>query len=1730
MPGQEQQTLRIQAALIKQINLACQQSGIAILRQVTLENLNSHLDLADLTLSLETTPCFLEPRTWTISQLDAGERCDIDDCAVSLKAEVLAGLSQASSARLTLKVTHNNLLLAEWSKPVALLAPNQWGGVTSLPELLVSFSLPTDPLIGAVLDYAKEILRQANVAEHMDAYQSRSRERVWLITSACYAAIASLQLQSADSPVGFIQHGQTILWPGQVATGHQATELDAALLLAATLEQAGLYPLLVLTQHRVLVGVWLQADGFNTVVIDEGEILRQRIPLMELIVIDVMAVTASPQLPFADAVSLGEQAVALSHDPEFVCAIDVRRARQLGIEPLVLAPQSNDSAPSVSFPAVDIPQLAEAPAFPAVFDHIAGAEENLTAGGRLDRWQRKLLDLSARNPLLNFKPRKTSLAFVGVVPTALEDVLSTGVKLSMVSLTEQPSLLGEPRDIADLARTGLSKKQLLVDLPKQELDKRAINIYRKARRSLKESGSNTLYIALGFLLWKPEDRSDRRYRAPLVLLPVELERKTVRSGVRLIASDEEPSINTTLLELLKQDFGLEVGSLQGELPRDERGLDIEAIWHQVRVLIKNMSGFEVVEDSVLGHFSFAKYLMWRDLVDRSEALKQSRLVRHLLDNSKSSFDNVIPFVDAEDLDQLYTPADFFTPLSADSSQMSAIASADRGKDFILIGPPGTGKSQTISNLIAHMLGKGMKVLFVSEKTAALEVVYRRLKDMGLGQFCLQLHSNKTRKIDVLNQLRASWNSVSETDVHDWGGEAMRLKSLRDQLNALVDSLHRHRHNGMSVHYAMGVAIRDAKLASLISLSWPSANQHDEVQWQRLRNSVEQLSIQARALKEIRDHPLRMVRQFEWEPQWQREVVSQCQQLQRSALQLDQALTTLVSATGIDLGAVNLSKLPWVAELAQVLLSSANTPLSFAFAKDGGQRLSDLEHAIEQLQVYQQAEARLECQYEPQAWQALDVNALEFQWRKANQAWWPKRFFAKRSVLKKLRDYAVKGTPQADTDIPVLQAMQVSGTQLLRLDERLQGVSGWQSFQTEVPAITAAASGGQRGRAVLAKLAGDSDSLRDLYEQVRFLLNGAAELLDVESSVGRALTHFLAQYQEFIQQRQILETLIANSIETELDTQRPVAEVINSFCQKLIEYQASLKDWCGWMRRRSEALDLQLHPLVEALEQGEIFAEELVAIFEASYCAWWSAAVIGEDEVLRTFSSPEHNAVIDQFRQLDTDFSQLTADYIAAKLTSDMPDPKDINRKTSWGVLQHELQKKARHKPVRMLMAEIPEVITTLAPCLMMSPLSIAQYLPPEQTLFDLVIFDEASQITVWDAVGALARGHQVVMAGDPKQMPPTNFFARSEEDPDGEMEDEADLESILDELIGASVPQRLLNLHYRSRRESLIAFSNNRYYDRSLTTFPAPVYPDRGVSLVRPNGFYARGKARHNQGEAQAIVAEIVRRLMSQEEAVRCRSLGVVTFNAEQQELIEDLLDQARAEEPSIEWAFSEESCQEPVFVKNLETVQGDERDVIFFSITYGPDESGRLSMNFGPLNRLGGERRLNVALTRARFEMVVFSTLTPEQMDLTRTQARAVIDLKHFLEFAQRGAVVPGGRSPYSTAEVLSPFEQSVARALKTKGWIIHPGVGVSAYRVDLGVVHPQYPDRYLAGIECDGTMYASVAYARERDKIRQSVMQGLGWTLYRAWSIDWWVNPSKAVEDLHHALTQQLQAGSKS
>jgi hypothetical protein len=562
----------------------------------------------------------------------------------------------------------------------------------------------------------------------------------------------------------------------------------------------------------------------------------------------------------------------------------------------------------------------------------------------------------------------------------------------------------------------------------------------------------------------------------------------------------------------------------------------------------------------------------------------------------------------------------------------------------------------------------------------------------------------------------------------------------------------------------------------------------------------------------------------------------------------------------------------------------------------------------------------------------------------------------------------------------------------------------------------------------------------------------------------------------------------------------------------------LKNWFNWTQVRKRALALHLGSFIAGYEAGAFETDRMLDSFKKSLARSLAMQIIVSNPQLSAFNGQYFGTQIAKFRELTDSFTQLTQEMLYAELASRVPVFSQGAVATSeTGILQKAIKSNGRGMSIRQLFNNIPNLLPRMMPCMLMSPISVAQYLDINSEPFDLILFDEASQMPTSEAVGAIARGKSLIVVGDPKQMPPTSFFSSVHFD---EEDSNEDLESILDDCQALSVPSRQLQWHYRSQHESLIAFSNAKYYDNNLFTFPSPDDLATRVHYVPVEGVYDRGKTRQNRAEAEAIVREMVR-LLSLPEQER-KSIGVVTFSSVQQTLIEDLLNEEFARNPALEEANNK--AVEPLFIKNLENVQGDERDIILFSVCYGPDDSGQVSLNFGPLNREGGWRRLNVAVSRARYLMKIYATLRADQIDLSRTRSEGVAGLKAFLAFAEKGKValpIPQVAAPEKHA--LASLETSVATFLSAQGYQVDTHIGCSGYRVDMAVIHPDKPKEYLAGVLFDGYNYLAGQTARDRNVVQSSVLKLLGWKIFRIWALDWWENKEQVMQALLDYLDQQ-------
>ncbi|MEO6994613.1 MAG: DUF4011 domain-containing protein [Lacunisphaera sp.] len=1716
------------------INYAFQQNAIPVVKELRFQN--DGVARKDLVIRVSTEPAFAEPVESRLQSIEANGEYRVAPLDLKLSPDFLAGLNEKISGWLKTEVVENETVLCSRTDPISLLARNEWCGLVSLPEILAAFILPNDPAVMTILDRASEILRESTGRAALNGYQDKNRKRAWEQIAALYKAVGELGIRYINPPASFETTGQKVRFPSDILAQRFGTCLDLSLLFAAVCEQVGLHPLVLIHEGHAYAGCWLDERTLEEPAIDDLQRIRKLVDSEELLVLESTALTGESPGKLGDAERRAKEHLTTTHP--FRLALDVRRSRIARIHPLPIPGQRADGVEEQQSPygQKSDSSLGDRDFSPTIGEPGVSTKDPAT---RIDQWKSKLLDLSLRNRLLNFKETKTTIRILSTAPEKVEDELAASHELS---LRPKPKLMSEedPRNAATYTkqqrsdalhehlRDELSQGRLHTVLDESENARRLTELYRAARIALDENGTNTLFAAVGFLEWRETEFGDRVLRAPLLLVPVELKRKSVLEGFTLRRIDEETRLNVTLMEMLRQNFGKEIPGLD-PLPEDDSGVNVARVFQLFRDAVRDLVGWEVKTEIWLGQFSFTKFLLWKDLADRLDDLTRNRIVHHLVHDAGGQYPNPPDDITPAGLDDQFHPRDIFCPRSADSSQLAAVMAAAKGHDFVLEGPPGTGKSQTITNIIAHCLSQGKRVLFVAEKRAALDVVHRRLREDGLEPFCLELHSNKTGKADVLAQFDRTLKFIDQSTTPDWVNRTAQLEKLRDSLNAYSRALHRQNPCGLSAYHCLDYLL-PRKDETVVRLDdWPSILETSSDTLEEARLVSRLLQERSRPLGPLSDHPLAPLGCTEWSPTWAERTFDRIRALEKLSSVALEATRELLQWLRCTSNTASREKLIHLSALAESLL--APEPVGAAFATTPWHELAaDLDIWIEL--VRERTELRIIlASYDEVRLLALDLDALQAKWTSAQTAWFLPKWLRIGNVRRQLRSVRTDSArPEVGELATVLNAairLRAINAQLVAAAPTAQACLGvlWAKGEPSADALIKARAWGEPLHARMLACAGDDlvwlQQMRQLFAG---LFSEGAATYAANTPIGERLVRYREALARFVEAYEAFATEVRLRREI-FDSAPDHLIAVQALTERLPAAWDKIREWCSWQKVRHQGLALGLAPVIETLESPDGHTFDLPALFERSFRRAILFASIESSVALREFFGREHTERIERFREVDEKLASLTRDLIRAKLSAGIPRDQLQNDtpKAEIGLLRKEIAKKTRHIPVRQLLSRIPTLLPKLKPCVLMSPLSVAQYLEASHESFDVVIFDEASQIPVWDAIGAIARGKQLIVVGDPKQLPPTNFFNSSgDEEDDLTPEEHKDLESILDELMTNGLRHKRLQWHYRSRHESLITFSNRQYYENDLLTFPSP---DAGHGGVRfkylPEARYDKGKSRTNRGEAVALVDDLVARLLKTDGPRR--SYGVVTFSQAQQKLVEDLLDQKRREHPEIERHFGDEPPVEgePVFVKNLESVQGDERDVIMFSICYGPDETGKISMNFGPLNRDGGERRLNVAVTRAKHEVLVYSGLHADQIDLTRTRAKGVRDLKYFLDYADRGPkALAAATTASGQVEADSEFEKMIADRIRKAGYEVHHQVGCSGYRIDLAVVDPTAPGRYLLGIECDGATYQRAATARDRDKLRQLILEGLGWKLHRIWSTDWWHDAGKEMDLLTATL----------
>lgn len=1317
---------------------------------------------------------------------------------------------------------------------------------------------------------------------------------------------------------------------------------------------------------------------------------------------------------------------------------------------------------------------------------------------RLDEWKERLFDLGKSNRLVNFKDtQRSTIDIIFPVSDKFFRTLTSGRKQEFFDIDAYLAAKDKKKnpseilpDVEELGKN-LKSGEILAFRPEVPLRSLIRELVRKAKESLTERGVNVLYAAFGFLHWRETGNSRQELTSPLVLVPVKISRESLVSPFVLQEYEDEILTNPTLLYKLRIESNL-------QLPPMSEDQGLSEYLDSVSALVEKL-GWTISREVKIAPVSFLKMDMYLDLRDNEALVLANPNARMIMDSSAWGTMPSPAGTSAE------APGFLHNVVNADASQTAAILKAKKGENFVLQGPPGTGKSQTITNIIAECMADGKRILFVSEKMAALQVVFSNLKKVGLDDFCLELHSHKTQKKAVIDELARVLNQPKTTTNGKAFDEIAELLKAKRQLDGYASALHAPVPGiGKSLYQIFGEISR----AGNRSITGFLLRDIRKKKTDYLAAAVEVLDRYCGITPDLgydyRKNPWNGFRPLDVSFEHQKETGVKLEKILPALETVQSSLDGIGEILGNPLASLDdfFRHQDFLGFLAGL---SWHHPKIFV-PESLPSLLKSFENMAEISAGILRNRAELEAVFLPDFFKRDGENL------------WNELALHYRSFVRRLgRGYrSYRATLLELRKDPRKRLGHKELTRLASLWKDEQAARKWFSELEPV------------GREILGERfngieTGWETPVRDLRKISGYMgqkmsmaglpLFSTDEFSRIQDRIKTLLDQFTRAWETV---RPGVDFLRADFDRDLFDPYRDEIGIVVSKFRLCFVNRHLMEPWLRVLRLLDEAGKMEIREYLDAVLDAKWPLDDFVPGFTRLFYEQWAHAVIEDDPVLRDFNRTYQDRAVQIFSEKD----QLQFDIAKARVRESLsvrrPSLDCLSPGSPISILLRESQKKRNLMPVRILIREIPDLVQLLKPCFLMSPLSVSTYLDPQAIQFDTVIFDEASQIFPQDALGAIYRSKQVIVVGDTRQMPPSNFFTASvvlEEGFSEETYEEtaADYESILD-ICATRFPQNRLKWHYRSQTEDLIAFSNAHYYDGSLITFPSAhaARKDFGVEFFHlPEGRFDRS-TKTNQVEAEFIADLVFTHFHDHPE----RSLGVVAFSLSQQEIIESLIEARREKDSSMEVFFAEDR-KEPFFVKNLETVQGDERDTILFSIAYGKDAAGKFYHNFGPLNQAGGERRLNVAVTRAKMNVKVVSSIRALDIDLGKTQSVGVRFLKEYLEYAESGssALVRFCTSP--KGEMETGFDNQVMQALNQAGYEVDDEFGCSEFRIDLAVRKPGSKDHFLA-VECDGIAYSDTKNARDRDRLRREVLEKMGWKYYRIWSTDWFKNTQVEIERL--------------
>lgn len=1682
-------------------------NSFSFLRSIRILN-NTNNDILDCKLRISFNTPEIKDSEVFISCLDKGKIIEItNNLNIKINPEKLYVLNESKIINANF-ILYDNLgsVIATRTYPLKLLPIGQLSsgisGDVFVPEMLTCYVTPNDDYVNDVARKAAKILQSVERSTFV-GYQKNDPDFVIKQLGALYKALRNEGIAYAMPPASFEKVFQRVRLPQEVLKLKQGTCIDTTLLFASLIENIGLHPLIFLMNKHAFVGCWLEETSQSGTNEDDSSIFSEASEkgISKLVLIETTLICSGQNASLNNAIEVGRNNLTKYL---FETAIDVNSCRKSEIyKPIPTI--KKDGNIEIHFDVLDILNEDLAKVDTSLRDKYI---KNAKATDKFDLWERKLLDLSLSNKLINYKTRKNSLNVLLTNPQELLEEITNKDKFNIEGYSSKEK--GIDTDILsyqdkNYIENALKSGRLVVETDVARYEDEIKKIARRSNSAFEESGSNILFLAIGLIEWYPTLSSVYPNYAPLLLIPAQLSSRKVGRFFNIDFFLDEARLNITFLEYVKQNYNLNVKLNGRDLSLDQNGIiGFDEICNTLSSEL-NIKNWKIIKDKAfIDTFSFSHFVMWEDIYNRKKTLLNNAVVSSLYTGTSEK----VKKDDTEiDIDKEVTPIDIAAPLSADSSQIEAIVSCAKGDSFVLFGPPGTGKSQTIANMIVNLMYQGKSVLFVAEKMVALEVVKKRLDEIGLGNFCCQIHSNKISKSEVLRQIDNAIEMQNIEEPSEILKKSNELLAKRNLLNERLKELHSDKKYFMSLYDSI-LMYEDLKIKGfdkIIKINNEYLNVLTKDEFNKNIELLKDVELAAKESGDYKNNPFNFYHGTTYNLSIRNDVLEKLKLITKeidNVMKFENSFAKKYEFLEID----DLKKMHVFLNLIDLLKKkdtlNFDSLIDFDYEENSELSNAYLDNKISELSYKEQITRRFSKNIfgieEKEFLKKLDEIS-----RSKNLF---KRLIVKKEIIKQLQVYSLANEQKIKRK--ELDNILITIKKYKELKEYNAKIAKniyyhFDKFEHETSSDYLDIKNlfnNTLGFYKEIKKSGfytqnNIKSFKKLYENKEKLFS---KEIDEFENKNRELYAYLEN--------------LKNESKIDFISQNTTFEEMYQKANDAIKDIEKFNLWILFNKSLAEAENNNLGFVVNDIKEGNIKVDEIVLTYMFSI---YYKLIMSYFEVydLNDFTKPTIEKHIKEYEEFVSQYSKLTIENVAAKVTQNSPV---INSKyitsTEPAMIKKLIKSNGKGTTLRQIMNKLGDFIKKICPCFLMSPLSIAQYIDPDKMHFDVVIFDEASQIPTSEAIGAIARGNSVVIAGDYNQMPPTNFFKTQIDNDVSFFENETDLDSLLDDCISVGLPQRKLLWHYRSHHESLIAFSNNKFYQNNLFTFPSPSNLISNVKFINVHGTYERNRG-VNVVEANAIVKEIVRRLKDKE--LSKKSIGVVTFNLKQQNLIQDLLDVEYDKDPNLNFKPGNET----IFVKNLENVQGDERDVILFSICFARRKDGGLSLNFGPLSLEKGERRLNVAVSRSRDEMIIYSSIEPMDINPNNAKNDGARYLRDLLEYAKYGTKTLTKKSDSKEKKFDRSVAAFIAKDLEKLGYKCDLDIGASNFRVDIAIKNKN-EDAYCLGIILDSSFYYDAKTCRDRNVLHYNILSKLGWNILRIWTIDYYDHPNEVIKSIESSI----------